>query len=69
MWGSRIVPDNSKKYELPEKLRPKLKEETKKKMAEKSKLGVLKKEEEHIKEKNPPIPSHKVVKKPAPVAG
>ena len=62
-WGSRNVPD-VKKYELPSKVKPKVKEETKKKLAEGSKLGKIKKEEEHKKEKNPPIPSHKIVKKP-----
>ena len=32
-------------------------------MAQKSRLGVIQKEQEHVKEKNPAIPSHKVVKK------
>ena len=54
-----------KKYELPDKVKPKVKEETKKKLAEGSKLGKIKKEEAHNKEKNPPVPSHKTVKKPA----
>ena len=29
-WGSRIVPSNKRKYEMPEKIKPKVKEETKK---------------------------------------
>lgn len=63
-WGSRIVPDNTKKYELPTKVKPKVKEETKTKAKQASKLGTLKKEELFVKEKNPGIPSHKVAKKP-----
>ena len=62
-WGSRNVP-SVRKYELPDKLKPKVKEETKKKAKEPSKLATIKKEEEHKKEKNPSIPSHVVVKKP-----
>ena len=67
-WGSRVVPDKSKHYELPQKVKPKVKEETKKALSQKSRLGVLKKEEAYLKEKNPPIVSHKVAKKP-PTAG
>ena len=29
-WGSRVVPDKAKHYELPQKVKPKVKEETKK---------------------------------------
>lgn len=64
-WGSRNVPE-VKKYELDPKFKPKVKEETKKATKQKSKLATIKKEEVHIKEKNPAIPSHKVVKKPPP---
>ena len=68
-WGSRNVPE-VKKYELPDKVKPKIKEETKKKLAEGSKLGKIKKEEAHIKEKNPSVPSHTVKKSaPKPVDG
>ena len=68
VWGSRNVPE-VKKYELVTKFKPKVKEETKKASKEKSKLGVLKKEEAYIKEKNPAIPSHKIVKKPQVLPG
>ena len=64
-WGSRNVPE-VKKYELDAKFKPKVKEDTKKAAKQKSKLATIKKEEAHIKEKNPAIPSHKVVKKPPP---
>jgi len=53
-----------RKYELPTKLKPKIKEETKIALKEKSKIAGVKKEEEFKKEKNPSIPSHKVIKKP-----
>lgn len=53
-----------KKYELPTKFKPKIKEETKAALKEKSRITGVKKEEEFKKEKNPSIPSHKVVKKP-----
>ena len=62
-WGSRNVPE-VKKYELDTKFKPKLKEDTKKAAKQKSKLATIKKEEAYIKEKNPAIPSHKVVKPP-----
>jgi len=65
-WGSRNVPPPKPKYEMPDTLKPKLKEETKKALRKKSKIGSIKKEEPYIKEKNPEIPSHKVVKKLAP---
>ena len=58
------MPDKAKHYELPQKVKPKVKEETKKALSQKSRLGVLKKEEAYVKEKNPPIVSHKVAKKP-----
>ena len=62
-WGSRNVPE-VRKYELDPKLKPKVKEETKKAVKQQSKLASIKKEEVFVKEKNPSIPSHKVVKKP-----
>ena len=64
-WGSRIVPDKLRKYDLPDKLKHTVKEETKVALKQPSKLGKLKKEEAYVKDKNPPIPPHKVAKKPA----
>jgi len=63
------VNDNKKKYEPPTKCKPKIKEETKKAARQASRIGSIKKEEAHNKEKNPPIPSHKVVKKPVTADG
>ena len=54
---------------MPDEVKPKLKEETKKALRKKSKIGQLKKEEVFIKEKNPEIPSHKVAKKTSPPLG
>ena len=38
-WGSRVVPNAKKSYELPAKAKPKVKEETKKAMKQGSRLG------------------------------
>ena len=38
-WGSRIVPQTKPKYEMPDEVKPKLKEETKKALRKKSKIG------------------------------
>ena len=64
-WGSRIVPDKKPEYQLPEGIKPKIKEEQKQTLKQPSKLGKLKKEELFVKEKHPPIPPHKVSKKTA----
>jgi len=62
-FGSRVVPDQKKKYELPAKAKPKVVEEAKGKR-QPSKIATISKEPVYEKKKDPGIPSHKVVKQP-----